>query len=195
MTTWFTSDSHFFHRNIIELANRPFANLDDMHAQLIALHNSVVRPEDEWYHLGDFAFTNKPSKVEEIVNRLNGKGRIILGNHDKDWGKKLPDKTIYRPWEGRPHVKAYQVIDMVINDQQVVLCHYPIASWPGIGHGSWHLHGHSHGKLQQPKGLRRMDVGVDCWGYRPVSFEEIAEYMGKVGDFIPVDHHLWRQMT
>jgi calcineurin-like phosphoesterase family protein len=32
---WFTSDLHFFHRNVIKHCNRPFSDIKDMHEQLI----------------------------------------------------------------------------------------------------------------------------------------------------------------
>jgi calcineurin-like phosphoesterase family protein len=35
---------------------------------------------------------------------------------------------------------------------------------------------------------RRLDVGVDCWNYAPISFDEIVAEMAKV-KFEPVDHH------
>lgn len=32
---WFTSDTHFFHDNIIRFSNRPFANAFEMNEELI----------------------------------------------------------------------------------------------------------------------------------------------------------------
>ena len=44
--------------------------------------------------------------------------------------------------------------------KKVVLCHYPIACWNRQHHGSWHLHGHSHGNYKIPEG-KILDVGLD----------------------------------
>ena len=50
-----------------------------MHEVMIDRWNSVVRPNDIIYHLGDFAFGRHNIKIAE---RLNGKKRLIMGNHD-----------------------------------------------------------------------------------------------------------------
>ena len=55
---WFTSDTHFFHNNIIDYCKRPFVNAEEMNEYIIKQWNSVVKPQDEVYHLGDFAFGN-----------------------------------------------------------------------------------------------------------------------------------------
>jgi calcineurin-like phosphoesterase family protein len=54
--------------------------------------------------------------------------------------------------------------------------------------GAWQLHGHSHGSLTPDAWSRRADVGVDCWSYMPVSFEELQKHMA-TKRFRPVDHH------
>jgi len=47
--------------------------------------------------------------------------------------------------------------------------------WDRSNHGSWHLFGHTHGKL---KGIgRSLDVGVDCTDYVPLSLDMVAEKM------------------
>ena len=52
-----------------------------MNEAIIANHNAVVKPQDEFYHLGDLAFM--PSRIAgEILRQLHGKKFIILGNHD-----------------------------------------------------------------------------------------------------------------
>ena len=68
-----------------------------------------------------------------------------------------------------------------VADQDVWLNHYPMRSWDGKSHGSWHLYGHVHGRLAaedaaHPWMLTR-DVGVDACDYRPVSFTELAAFM------------------
>ena len=59
--------------------------------------------------------------------------------------------------------------------------------WNRIHRGSWQLHGHSHGSLEDLPQLPQMDVGWDVWG-RPISFEEVAKQMENY-EFTPVDHH------
>ena len=74
-------DCHFGHRNIIKYCNRPFANVEEMTEGLIKNWNSVVGKNDIVYVVGDFALCGK-QKIIEIGNRLNGRKRLILGNHD-----------------------------------------------------------------------------------------------------------------
>jgi calcineurin-like phosphoesterase family protein len=75
-------DTHFMHRNIIKYCNRPFANVEEMTDGLIKNWNSVVGKNDIVYVVGDFALCGK-QKIIEIGNQLNGRKRLILGNHDE----------------------------------------------------------------------------------------------------------------
>lgn len=79
--TWFTSDTHFGHKNILEFEReaRPFKCLEEMHEVMIDRWNRVVLNCDTVYHLGDFAFGRANLKIAE---RLNGKKILIMGNHD-----------------------------------------------------------------------------------------------------------------
>src|ERR1700677_1793896 len=82
MKVWFTSDPHFWHKNIIRLCNRPFSSVEEMHKQLIAHWNNVVSDEDTVYVLGDVFFCGA-QKAHEILNQLKGKKILVRGNHDK----------------------------------------------------------------------------------------------------------------
>lgn len=79
--TFFTSDTHFGHKNILEYEKdaRPFNSVEEMNEQLISNWNSTVSPKDIIFHLGDFAFGRNNV---DIAARLNGRKRLILGNHD-----------------------------------------------------------------------------------------------------------------
>jgi calcineurin-like phosphoesterase family protein len=59
--------------------------------------------------------------------------------------------------------------------QKLVLCHYALRSRPGSRRGAVHLYGHSHGTL--PGNGQSLDVGVDCWDFRPVSLSQIREVL------------------
>jgi calcineurin-like phosphoesterase family protein len=43
--------------------------------------------------------------------------------------------------------------------------------WNASHHGALHFYGHSHGNL--PGDSQSLDVGVDCWDFRPASLAEI----------------------
>ena len=49
-----TSDTHWFHNNIIKYSNRPWEDVDLMSEALIRNWNNVVGEKDIVYHLGDW---------------------------------------------------------------------------------------------------------------------------------------------
>ena len=177
MTTWFTSDHHFGHKNIILYQNRPFKDVVEMDEVMIRRWNECVRPGDQVYHLGDFAFARETEGVEAYVKRLAGQIHLILGNHDHHQTRKA---------QGFAEMTRYK--ELQVGDQTIVLSHYAMQTWNKMHRGSWQLHGHSHGNLKKNFDLRRIDVGVDPWGFRPISFEEVGDAM-KAYRFVPVDHH------
>ena len=81
MTTWFTSDHHFGHANIIKYSERPFNSVAHMNAAMVGAWNGVVAVDDTVYYLGDFAM--QPHLVSEILPQLNGTKILIAGNHDR----------------------------------------------------------------------------------------------------------------
>lgn len=186
---FFTSDTHYGHANIIRYCNRPFGSPEEMHETMIERWNSKVKPGDVVYHIGDFAMRMGVPEVETIVRRLQGEVHLVLGNHD------LKNKSVLRAC-GFAEKVPYK--ELKVGEQKIVMCHYPFLTWNKSHHGSWDLHGHCHGTLKprscpfcqktEESTARRMDVGVDCWNFYPISFEEVRQQMEKV-KFSPVDHH------
>ena len=82
MPIFFTADTHFGHRNILEYENRPYSCIEEMDEALICNWNRAIGPRDTVYHLGDVS-AHKIDKTREILGRLNGKIYLIQGNHDK----------------------------------------------------------------------------------------------------------------
>ena len=81
MTTFFFSDPHFGHYNIIEYQSRPFQTTDEMDTALVERWNRVVMSGDHVYLLGDISL-HEPEKTYEILHRLHGTITLVLGNHD-----------------------------------------------------------------------------------------------------------------
>jgi calcineurin-like phosphoesterase family protein len=77
---FFTSDTHFGHKAIIDYCKRPFATVDYMDDMLISNWNEVVSDDCTVFHLGDFAFGGPPY-WESIRSRLRGHIYLIKGNH------------------------------------------------------------------------------------------------------------------
>jgi len=170
MNTFFTADTHFGHRRILEYCKRPFATVYEMDKALVANWNRVVKPGDTIYHLGDVAFCCTSKYYSDIFFQLNGTKHLILGNHDK-----LAEKHIAMYPTAWASVQQMKEID--IADQKIVMCHYPMRTWHHSYRGTWQLYGHVHGTF--PDYGKSTDVGVDCWDYTPVSFDQLKDHMDK----------------
>lgn len=85
MTDWFVSDWHFYHQKIIGYCDRPYHTEPEMRKDIIDRHNSVVRPKDTVYVIGDCGMLgrDKLSKLRPILNKMHGVKHLILGNHDE----------------------------------------------------------------------------------------------------------------
>ena len=78
---FFTSDTHFYHGNIIRFCNRPFKDVEVMNETIISNWNNTVGQDDTIFHLGDFCLGGS-AEWTKILDRLNGKIYLIMGNHD-----------------------------------------------------------------------------------------------------------------
>lgn len=198
MTIHFTSDTHFFHRKMQEF--RGFTDIDTMHRAMITAWNSVVKPSDTVYHLGDLSFA-RPADTAEVLWHLNGQIRLVPGNHDDR--KQLGQLTelIFTnsgmsptAWGRRPKfVVENQLTEIKLRDAKdvthhAVLCHFPLLVWNRAHYGAIHLHGHSHGNCRYPDNNKRFDVGVDAVGYVPLSADYILQWSLARG-FTPHDQH------
>lgn len=169
METFFTSDTHFFHRNIAgpKVSKWPdgFRNFNDefeMNQILIKNWNKRVAPNDIVYHLGDVSF-GQPHNTGELLRQLHGTIHLCIGNHEKP---ALANRGRF--------ASVCHYNEVTINKQKFVLFHYPIESWDHKHHGAIHLHGHTHYKLTSV-GISRVDVGVDnpFSGYAPFDVDEV----------------------
>jgi len=158
MSVFFTADTHFGDHRTINIWRRPFAGTAVMDALLIERWNGAVQPDDEVWHLGDFA--RRAADVPELLERLNGTKHLLRGNNDAD-------EVLTAP--GWSSVQDYAELE--IDGRKLVLCHYPFRSWNGQHRGAINLHGHSHGRLKPM--LRQFDVGVDVHDYTPVTLAEV----------------------
>jgi len=70
MTTWFTADQHFGHKNIIGYSGRPFADVEEMTEELVRRHNACVAPEDTTYHVGDFSLDERKVQPARCTSAL-----------------------------------------------------------------------------------------------------------------------------
>jgi len=203
-----TTTDHLGHDNIRKYCNRPFDNVWKMDEVIIKNHNAVVKPQDIFYHLGDFAWNNK-GKAIEYLRQLNGKKFFLAGNHDKVLFKRDTDFNIVIRSEVVPYVewiKDYH--ELTIQDKtaprkkrMIVMSHYAPRVWNKSHYQSYSLWGHSHGSLLDGTNALSIDVGIDATAkrysangvlnpedYRPLCYEEIQTIM-ESKNYLSVDHH------
>lgn len=186
---YLTSDNHFWHANVIKYCNRPYSSVEEMNEKLIYNWNSVVKPEDTIYCLGDFSFAGR--SVELYSGRLNGSKILIPGNHDpihpyNNHFKKAVKRGQADYWKKFYESHGWQVLCEIgetldIPGVGVVnMCHMPYDTtdpryqdYLSLNDGKWLLcgHVHEHWKVKD----RMINVGVDVWNYTPVHIEEIAK--------------------
>ena len=170
---FFTSDTHFYHKNIIEYCFRPYQNTDEMNEALIANWNDNVRPDDIVYHLGDFSFNKSKNKNFDLFSRLNGRKYLIVGNHDES-------STLELPW-----FEKHNYLEVKIDKKMFILFHYPIVSWNKMNRdNTYHLYGHTHELLDKNMTWtdhtnkyhnRAYHVGVDSNNYAPIHIDDVVK--------------------
>ena len=177
---WFTSDTHFFHRNIIRYcptSRGHFKDVAEMNDTIISAWNSRVREKDIVYHLGDVAFGDS-AEAAMLLSCLNGTKILIKGNHDL---QHLKNCQFIDVWE--EIVDSY--LEIEIDSIPITLCHYPMIEWNHMRCGAYHLYGHVHGNRMHKERGRRMDVGVDTRkDLAPWSWEEINQHLRKQEIFL-----------
>ena len=166
MPIFFTADTHFGDAAILRQRGHLFASIAEHDEALIGRWNATVRPDDEVWHVGDFASKASRTQVSEIFARLNGVKRLVRGNHDTN-------RVLDLPWAEAPA----ESIRLTMKDREgtewrLFLAHYAHRAWPGLWRGVRHLYGHTHGTLADTR--RSCDVGVDAWDYRPVDIAALV---------------------
>lgn len=184
---WFSADSHYGHKNICLSTStwidkgthcRDFPSLEDMNKTIVDVYNKYIQPNDGFYFLGDWSFggINNILIFREQINCNNI--YFIPGNHDEHIkknkilqnGQKAQELFIILP----------ELCEITVGKNNLILSHYPLVSWNNCEKGSIHLHGHTHGTINNEVlnlNFRRMDIGLDSYEFRPYSFDEIHDKM------------------
>ena len=188
MAIFFTSDLHLYHANVIRYCARPFATVEEMNEIIVKNWNETVGPDDTVYCLGDFAMAFRP--VETFSPRLMGKKYLVPGNHDfcHSYHKRSRNPEQREKW-----IQKYVDYGWIVLPEQTTLdipgvatvnmCHHPYhlthpaddkyKKWRPVDDGRWLLCGHVHEKWKVVD--KMINIGVDQWGFKPVSVEQIKE--------------------
>lgn len=176
MNVWFVSDQHFSHKNLAEKftkedgspartflpdgehIHRGFKDVEEMDRVLIDRHNQSVGQFDKVYFCGDVCF-NLP-RMRSILPRLNGKKRLILGNHDKF------NMSDYQPYFQKI-MESWQPL------RNLLITHRPILLGESDHHAkiTLNVHGHTHNYVVPDK--RYLNICVEQTEYKPIHFDEI----------------------
>lgn len=176
---WVTSDTHFFHANILKFTDRNgslirpnFATVSEMNEHMADMWNESIKPGDKVYHLGDVFVGNEWETFKTFFDKLNGKKRLIVGNHDNI--EKLVKLNFFQ--------KTYMW--RMFPEQGLLFSHVPVHQsglWRN-GKPLTNVHGHIH-QNNSPQGFYR-NVCVEKTQYKPVHFEDLltvrpkAQYEG-----------------
>lgn len=143
-------DTHFGHTKILQFEPkaRPFASIEAHDEALIANWNGVVKQNDTVIHLGDVVFG---AKTFDLLSRLNGQKKLILGNHDR--------------YPLARYLAHFQKVYGVFEYEDCLLTHVPISSTQFYRY-RLNVHGHVHSNtLDDP---RYVNASADVIGLRPV---------------------------
>ncbi len=172
---YFTSDQHFGHENIIKYCGRDtFKNSHQMDKTIIDNYNSVVTPNDTCYILGDFTMTANLDVIESLSRRLNGNKVLILGNHDR-----LKPFTYVDIGFSSVHTSLKV---RLTNGEEVICIHDPAAACGVAVQNKW-LVGHVHNLFKSLDRGRVTNVGVDVFGFLPVSEDGLMLYWDTLKKF------------
>lgn len=198
MARWFSADTHFGHTNVIKFCARPFSDADEMNNKIINTFNEYVSPEDELWILGDLAMGDI-SKTLPLLSRILAKKVLVLGNHDRAhpyYGSKHAQWQDRYRFDTQAEIVHFGNTEILLkNGNHAFVSHFPygektvhpytnraskvetgdkFAKYRVIDDGaSWLICGHVHEKWAVQG--RQINVGLDAWGGRLVSEEEIIE--------------------
>jgi calcineurin-like phosphoesterase family protein len=197
---YITSDTHFGHKNIVRGvtnwrtqdgevpidSTRDFQTIEQMNERLIDGINHFVGQDDTLIMLGDVSFGGFDNIGIFLERLVCHNIHLILGNHDHHIDRN-------RDFVQGRFLSVQHYLEVNIEGQDFVLCHYPLQSWNGLNKGVIHLHGHVHLSPNRKFGNgKRLDVGMDGNGMDPYSISEIIKIMDKIpiGSDMSGDHHL-----
>lgn len=170
--TFFCSDHHLGHKNILEYEkeHRPFETVEEMREVIIDRHNTVVKPKDTVYFLGDFAFGKANIAY---AARFNGKKRLVMGNHDA--------------YPTAEYLKYFDKLYGVLYWEQCILSHNPVHP-DGLG-SRWFLnvHGHLHSRKVQKKQKINLYGAVNTT-YSSHGLQE-AKIVGQAVDYVDDENY------
>ena len=161
----FMSDIHYNHPGILRhnSSTRPFQTTMEMNKWLIGNICSKIKKDDIVFDLGDTFWNMKTPEIEKILKNVRGTIYKIVGNHDS-YGLYYGNQASMEKY----YAGIFDLLDVKIIHKDIeymcTLSHYPLVSWNHKPYGSFNLHGHCHGNIDEyneNSADLRVDVGLD----------------------------------
>lgn len=201
--TFWSADLHFLHINILTLGNgRPFDTIEEHDETIIERWNANVTSSDVVHVLGDVAMGPIEQSLA-LCKRLRGRKYLVCGNHDRPfaglrgqtpekmaaWSRRYVEEggfvavNTWAHWRKSRIATPQMLGSPDLPRMRVLTSHFPAsetpfderyADWrPTLRKGEWLLHGHIHDAWGVRPETREINVGVDAWGFEPVSSETL----------------------
>lgn len=165
---WFISDTHWQHEAMLKFTGddgklvRPgFSNAKEFDEYMMENWNSVVKPGDKVWHLGDVFFGDFESYRDNIHKKLNGSKRLLLGNHDND-------QRLFNLFEKVQLIRNWSEYDFVSS-------HIPMNNFSCYSHRKnkilVNVHGHVHSNDVPSDGY--VNLSVERINYTPIHLEDV----------------------
>lgn len=170
---YITSDLHFMHNKPFLWTPRGFSNEREMCEAIVERWNSIIKPDDVVYNLGDIALSDIDAAIP-YLKQLNGHQWWIRGNHDTmNKVKKICDECPRIDTISNPEASWATVIKD--GKWSYYLSHYPTLTG---NYEEWHkmvnLCGHSHTQDRWVDWDKTCyHVEMDAHNCYPVSFDQI----------------------
>lgn len=161
------SDTHFGDKGaILRYEGRPFQSGREMDEAMIANWNQAVKDTDTVYHLGDVAWNMGKEELKLLVDRLNGRKILVMGNHDRDF-------TV-REWMDIGFEEVYPM--PVVLEEFFLLSHEPMYVNPYSPYANIFGHVHGNPMYRNISGYSYC-VCVERISYTPIRFCVIKKEM------------------
>lgn len=171
---WVSSDPHFGHANILKFEDKDgkkfrgdlFKDVDEMNEKILYNHNKKVAPGDIWYCLGDVYFGDA-NKADALLSRMNGKKRLVIGNHDNPKSQVL--------------LKHFEKMMIWRNfpEKRILMTHVPVheSTLFEFAKYDYNVHGHIH--QHESPNRNYINMSMENINYDPVNIDDIVRLYGK----------------
>ena len=162
---WLISDTHFNHNKEFLWKPRGFTSVEEMNTAIIENWNSVIKPDDIVYHLGDVIMGDLEAGIE-IIKQLNGNIKLAIGNHDTE-----------------ARLQAFSKLDNIVDIQFgyrlkekkriFFLTHYQTLTGNFDNSNTYSIHGHTHSLNPFCEYDMMYNVNCEAHDCRPVAWEDM----------------------